>query len=556
MDLNQDDLNASIDIEYKICRICVQANVEDNYPQSELYDEVSVETMLKEVMEKLQVPDDENLAVRCCSSCREELWITHRFIRKLEDANNKIKNLEHYVVDADKSDPLTEAPSKSNIDIKLEDEEEDHSTYEPDVTNAFEETDSDDKPLIQRRVRRKPGRKRKKLKTDPEDSDDSEYSPRKEDNSISESEDQELTKNKRVRYAITANSQPKRCCGCKEPVSTHEQLEEHSVKFHQRRAIDPEVIEQKPEECSICYERFETRMEHLLHRRKAFAKELHACKKCPADFANAYNLRVHLKNNHKREKIVKQIDEIRQKVHICCKCHKQFDTKELMVEHGNAEHKIKHPPDTENQVECEVCHRRFKSEHVLTEHQRRPYRAHRYQCAHCGKTFQEKQVFLDHEQSHANIRPYQCHMCPKSFSLKTNYVTHIKYHSLPNDYFKCDKCGKGFKKKHLWQDHQIIHIESAERPFKCHLCPNTFTRQQLLDFHVKAHLGAKPFKCTKCTSSYIHERDLRRHVRAKHEPIVPFVCEICSKEFHRKDAYTKHLKTHEEEPETKKFGLV
>lgn len=49
------DPNASIDVEYKVCRICVQSTVEDSYPHNELYDEVSVETMLKEVLEKLQV---------------------------------------------------------------------------------------------------------------------------------------------------------------------------------------------------------------------------------------------------------------------------------------------------------------------------------------------------------------------------------------------------------------------------------------------------------------------------------------------------------------------
>ncbi|XP_055547007.1 zinc finger protein OZF-like [Wyeomyia smithii] len=514
-----------VKIEYKVCQICTQSILDDGYLLTELIDGVSLESMIHDIFVRLKIPPDDIKYSSCCFDCKDELIVAHRFIKKVIEAHPNQLYCGADSLNEEQSDPLIHVPPETEASIKSEDETDEHY-LQLDIYDLEDENSTACKLSD------------KETETG---SEDDQYSDQ-QDESSSESDEgipNSIRRNKPQRP-------PQRCCDCSEPLNTIEQVQEHSVKFHKRnKSTDPDDIEQKPYECSVCFQRFETSKTYLQHQRKMYSKALHYCRRCPESFANAFNLREHHKAFHKRVKIIEQIDEMRQKIHKCCVCRKQFDTRELLKEHGRKTH-IPHPDsqDPNNQFVCEVCSRRFKSDKILIEHQRRPYRKHRFQCAQCGKTYKDKRSFSDHEQSHANIRKYECHLCDKSFALKPNFLTHVKYHSIPDDKFKCKFCNRGFKKKHLLQEHSVIHSDREDRPFKCHLCPNTFTRQDRLDFHIKAHLGEKPFKCTKCPSSYIHERDLRRHTRTKHEEIRPFVCNVCSKAFNRKDAYGKHMKIH------------
>lgn len=538
------DIPKAAESDHKICLICVQPNCDDIYTLCEIIEGVSLGSMLKHILIKLELPESENLATGICSTCREELPVVYRFIEKVEKASLKNSNFESYDFEPDHSDPLQRPVRKDEICVKLEIEED------RQIEQIYFENDEPDikdiEPVKPSRKRSKP----KKSNTRTNDTDSgSDFVPNEPEDEAASSEGDEKAKPKRASYAIKPDSQPRRCCDCKEPLSTQEQVEEHSEKMHQRNKItDLEEIERKPVECPVCFQRFEKKKDYVLHQRKMYANVLHCCKRCPAEFANAYNLRVHWKDFHKSVKIIHEIDKMRQNIHKCCVCRKQFDTRDLLQEHGKKIHLPKRENDqSDNQFQCEICFRRFKTESVLIEHQRRPFRRNRYQCAHCGKTFKDKQSFTDHEQSHTNLRPYVCPICNKGFSLKPNFRTHVKYHSVPDDQYKCEHCGKGFKKKHLLQEHSKIHSQSENRPFKCTICPNTFTRQILLDSHIKEHMGEKPFKCTKCTASYIHERDLRRHTRVTHEGIRPFICLLCGRGFARRDALGKHSKSHKNE---------
>ncbi|XP_053696045.1 zinc finger protein OZF-like [Sabethes cyaneus] len=523
---------SSVKNEYKVCQICTQSILDEGNLLTEIINGVTLESMIQDIFTKLKISADDNRYSSCCVDCKEELIVAYRFIRKVIAAHPKQLNCS-LSLNVEQSDPLINIYNEPEASIKSEDEADD-TQFQLDIYDLEDES----KPstvLFERSYE-------KMVAEEVSEDEKYMYSDQQDESSESESDEEIQTSTKRNK----PQRPPQRCCDCSEPLSTVEQVQEHSVKFHKRnKSSDSDEIEQKPYECSVCFQRFETNKNFLQHQRKMYSKALHYCRRCPESFANAFNLREHHKAFHKRVKIIEQIDEMRQKIHKCCVCRKQFDTRELLLEHGKKAH-IPHPEsqDPKNQFVCEVCSRRFKSDKILIEHQRRPYRKHRFQCAQCGKTYKDKRSFSDHEQSHANIRKYECHLCDKRFALKPNFLTHVKYHSIPDDQFKCKFCNRGFKKKHLLQEHSVIHSDREDRPFKCHLCPNTFTRQDRLDFHIKAHLGEKPFKCTRCSSSYIHERDLRRHNRTKHEEVRPFVCNVCSKAFNRKDAYGKHMKTH------------
>ncbi|EAT45025.1 AAEL003692-PA [Aedes aegypti] len=500
----------SEDIEYKICIICTEPCDEHHRTEENAVDVLNLEDTLKSVFGKLQVPYDECLAINLCYVCTTELSVTSRFIKKIEEAQLKIRDL--LGTDLSQNGP-SRSSSLENISIKHE-----HENKSPEQNLA-----------------------------ESEGIEEEDYSEIPTHDSFAESaseEDKFVHKN--IRSRLRSDTQPKRCCGCKTALTSNEQVQIHSKKRHIRdRITEPHLIKQQPFECSVCFERFQDKKGLLRHQRTMYAEELFPCRRCPVEFANAYNLRMHEKSFHRRTNTNAQIDDMRLRIHKCCICREQFDSLDHVKEHVMQNHPLQGENiETENEFECEICSRCFKTQKVLVEHQRRPFRKHRFQCSHCGKTFNERQAFSDHEQSHASVRPYECPICQKRFSLKTNFRTHVRYHTVPDDQFKCEFCGRGFKKKHLLQEHQVIHQESEVRPFKCHLCSIAFTRNDLLEFHVKEHLGEKPFKCKLCSASYIHGRDLRRHNRTKHEGQMPFVCEVCHKEFARKDAFGKHMKIH------------
>ncbi|XP_065088440.1 zinc finger protein 567-like [Ochlerotatus camptorhynchus] len=510
------EISISPATEYKICVICAQACEENYYASDGTVDRLSLEDILQYIFVKLQISFDVCLVLNLCDVCKGELTVAYRFIKKVEEASLKIRS----ILAADETrDPL-------NWSISIED----------NSVKSGEADDSSVQNCLELETEEHSKRRRTSVQEADVDCTSFNYN-------AATSEDEEKFDTKR--FVFDLESQPVRCCGCKEPLSTNEQVQSHSEAFHRRNKItDRQINENKPFECLVCFQRFQLKKDYRQHQRKMYVDELHSCRRCPADFANAHSLRVHEKTVHKRLKINQQIDEMRQRVHKCCICREQFDSLDLVKDHVEKNHPSQGDNmESNNQFECEICCRRYKTQKVLIEHQRRPFRKHRFQCSHCGKTFKEKQAFIDHEQSHVNIRPYECPICQMRFSLKPNFLTHVRYHSVPSDQFKCTFCGKGFRKKHILQEHQLIHNKSELRPFKCHICSIAFTRKDLLDFHVKDHLGEKPFKCTQCTASYIYERDLRRHNRAKHEGLT-FVCEICYRPFSRKDAYKKHTRTH------------
>ncbi|XP_065088473.1 zinc finger protein 260-like [Ochlerotatus camptorhynchus] len=373
------------------------------------------------------------------------------------------------------------------------------------------------------------------------DSDDTDFEP----DADSHDESDEQAARKRSYYGVKLNSEPKRCCSCKNfPLDSHDKVEEHSDKYHLKmRVTNPKDYGDNLFECPVCFVRFNVKKLFLQHQRKMYVDMLHPCKQCDEEFANFYVLQKHIQLNHKRKLKLRELEEMRIKSNICCGCRTKFNSQEELKEHAIKVHlPQREAPDGENTVECDVCYKTYKSIKYLKDHRLRFFKKKNLICAQCGRSFREKAQLEGHEDSHRNVRRYECPICHAKFSMKASWQAHVKYHDA-QEIYHCEYCGKGFRKKGLMKAHLRIH--STDRPHKCPMCPLTFTQKNRLNSHVLEHSGLKSFKCDRCPASYVHQRALRRHVRDKHEGIHSFKCNICPKGFIELKPLLVHLKTHE-----------
>lgn len=61
---------------------------------------------------------------------------------------------------------------------------------------------------------------------------------------------------------------------------------------------------------------------------------------------------------------------------------------------------------------------------------------------------------------------------------------------------KCDICGKSFSQNEYLKQH--IRAHTAEKRFECVVCGKPFAQRQHLRFHIFTHTGEKPYECDVC----------------------------------------------------------
>jgi uncharacterized Zn-finger protein len=81
--------------------------------------------------------------------------------------------------------------------------------------------------------------------------------------------------------------------------------------------------------------------------------------------------------------------------------------------------------------------------------------------------------------------------------------------------------------QHLYGAHPVAHHgmpgPTADRPFKCDQCPQSFNRNHDLKRHKRIHLAVKPFPCAHCDKSFSRKDALKVRSAERQPPISDYI---------------------------------
>ncbi|CAH1263958.1 ZNF91 [Branchiostoma lanceolatum] len=161
------------------------------------------------------------------------------------------------------------------------------------------------------------------------------------------------------------------------------------------------------------------------------------------------------------------------------------------------------------------------------------------ECEICGRRFPgQRQMERHRDQVHMNVRKFKCDVCGKDFKRKAELIIHMSVHTGVYSHL-CMYCGKAFKVQACLKQHITIHLNIKKHA--CHLCGKAFNQKCNLRKHQESHNASKEFQCDACGKTFQHSDTLRMHMRLTHLDEGKS-CRYCGKKFIRESV----LKVHED----------
>lgn len=87
-----------------------------------------------------------------------------------------------------------------------------------------------------------------------------------------------------------------------------------------------------------------------------------------------------------------------------------------------------------------------------------------------------------------------------------------------------------------------VYNKVPKKYLSCQYCSKTFHHKGDFNKHLRKHTKEKPFNCSVCGRKFSHTSNLQRHLRL-HSGQKPFSCKTCLKSFSRKDKLESHMKS-------------
>uniref|UniRef100_A0AAV2JUQ5 Zinc finger and BTB domain-containing protein 41 n=1 Tax=Knipowitschia caucasica TaxID=637954 RepID=A0AAV2JUQ5_KNICA len=334
---------------------------------------------------------------------------------------------------------------------------------------------------------------------------------------------------------------------------------------------------EKPFQCEICHQRYSTKSNLTVHKKKHdnntfSSKKKHQCPICNKLHASKKTLAKHMQRFHPDH-----IQEVKKRTRNdnwkCAICQKTFTRRPHLEEHmilhsqelpfkcsfcdqyfKSRFARLKHHEKSHlGPFPCEICGRQFndsgnKRRHIECTHGGK----RKWTCFVCGKSVRERTTLREHMRIHSGEKPHLCSICGQSFRHGSSYRLHLRVHHNDKRY-ECIQCGKTFIRHDHLSKHQKIH--SGEKAHQCEECGKCFRRHDHLTVHYKTvHLGQKVWQkyktavhqCEVCKKEFKGKSSLESHFRT-HSGEKPHKCPECHQSFRIKKTLTKHMVIHSEE---------
>ncbi|XP_066536634.1 zinc finger and BTB domain-containing protein 41 [Hoplias malabaricus] len=305
---------------------------------------------------------------------------------------------------------------------------------------------------------------------------------------------------------------------------------------------------EKPFQCEVCLQRYSTKSNLTVHRKKhcstaSVQKKEHKCPFCSKLHASKKTLSKHVKRFHPDR--VEEFLSLRKRKSEgwkCEICHKSFTRRPHLEEHM-----ILHSQD--RPFKCSYCDDYFKSRFARLKHQEK-YHLGPFPCEICGRQFNDTGNRKRHiECTHGGKRKWTCYLCGKSVRERTTLREHLRIHSGEKPHL-CSICGQSFRHGSSYRLHLRVHHD--DKRYECEECGKTFIRHDHLKKHRKIHTGERAHQCEECGKCFRRADHLTVHYKSIHlgEKVwrkykaVVHQCEVCKKEFRGKTNLMTHFRTH------------
>lgn len=305
---------------------------------------------------------------------------------------------------------------------------------------------------------------------------------------------------------------------------------------------------EKPFQCDICLQRYSTKSNLTVHKKKhasdaPFPKKEHKCPFCSKLHASKKTLAKHVRRfhpDHIQEFLTKR--KRKSEGWKCAICLKTFTRRPHLQEHM-----ILHTQD--RPFKCSFCDEYFKSRFARLKHQEK-YHLGPFPCEICGRQFNDTGNRKRHiECTHGGKRKWTCFVCGKSVRERTTLREHLRIHSGEKPHL-CSICGQSFRHGSSYRLHLRVHHD--DKRYECVQCGKTFIRHDHLTKHQKIHSGEKAHQCEECGKCFRRHDHLTVHYKSIHlgEKVwqkyktAVHQCEVCKKEFKGKSSLEMHFRTH------------